>query len=225
MSTQLKISASTLEDYRTCKFGKYGKNLTDFITKLDQPWTKTEAQSKGDAYHKLLEHGGGLYFETTPELMTQYRVHEPDMNIDWIFSEKQAAPALATFTEHPFKKHEVWGRLNFDIGGYNIRMNLRKDAVTEGEIWDYKTTSSKYAPGAANYYESLQWPLYMMESPDVSQFHYRVFHFLGDDVNQYDFIFQKEVQKEKAAIMWLTDLIGFAEQNNIIHKFYTPQQA
>lgn len=223
MSNLLKVSASTLEDYRICRIGKYGKTLQDFLRKLDEPWIKTEAQSKGDAYHKILEHGGNPYRETGPDKRIWYRVNEPGMNIDWIFTERQAAPALKTFADYPDKKHEVWGRLNFDIGGYSIKMSLRKDAVTDTEIWDYKTTSSKWPPARDNYEDSVQWPLYMMESPQMPAFHYRVFHFSGETVNQHDFVFLKDDKKERAAILWLTDLIAFSEEKKIIEKFKIPQ--
>jgi PD-(D/E)XK nuclease superfamily len=220
MKTLLKVSPSTLENYRTCSLGKYGKTVADFINKLDAPWIKSEAQSKGDAYHKLLEHGPIPYKETTPEGLIQYRVHEPDLNIDWIFNEAQAAPAIATHTNHPDKKHEVWGNLLFDLSDYTVKVNLRVDALEKFRVWDYKTTGSKYAPRKEDYYESTQWPMYMKAYPDVTDFRYRVFHLHDKTCDMHDFTFSRDQAHENYAMMWLTHLVDFAERSGIIEKFY-----
>ena len=224
MKTHLKVSPSTLENYRTCVLGKYGKTVADFIQKLDEPWVKTEPQSKGEAYHKLLEFGGLTYKEINKEGVTQYRVNDPEMRIDWIFNEAQAAPALATFTNHPDKQHEVWGSLNFDLTNYIVKMSLRIDALDKFSIWDYKTTGSKYAPKKETYCESVQWPLYMKAYPDSTNFRYRVFHLHDLTCDQYDYIFDKDPAREEYAIRWLTHLVDFAERENIIEKFihHTP---
>lgn len=220
MKQALKISPSTLEDYRNCTLGNFRKTTEDFILKLDQPWIKTEPQSKGEAYHKLIELGPLPFQETTASGATQYRVNDPEMNIDWIFNEAQAAPALATHVNHPNVQREVWGRLNFDTDKYSIRVNLRVDALDQHIIWDYKTTGSKYTPREQSYFDSVQWPLYMMAYPDAKTFQFRVFHLHDLTCKQYDFVFQKDLEREKNAMYWMTNLIDFAEKRGIIQKFY-----
>ena len=220
MKQALKISPSTLEDYRNCVLGNYRKTVEDFIEKLDQPWIKTEAQSKGEAYHKLVELGPLPFRETAQDGSTRYRVNDPEMNIDWIFNADQAAPALATHVEHPNVKREVWGRLNFDLEKYSIRMSLRVDALDTYKIWDYKTTGSKYTPAEKTYLESVQWPLYMMAYPDITEFQFRVFHLHDLTCDQHDFIFAKDPAREEYARRWLIHLVDFAEKRGIIQKFF-----
>lgn len=220
MKRALKISPSTLENYRTCTLGYYRKTVQDFIDKLDQPWIKTEPQSKGEAYHKLIELGPLHFKETAPDGSTQYRVNDPEMNIDWIFNEAQAAPALATHVNHPNVKREAWGRLGIDLDNYTVTMNLRLDALDTFKIWDYKTTGSKYVPERKTYWESVQWPLYMMAYPDVTTFHFRVFHLHDLTCDQHDFVFDKDPAREEYARRWLIHLIDFAEKRGIIEKFY-----
>lgn len=220
MTQRLKISPSTLENYRVCTLGYYRKTVQDFIDKLDQPWIKTEPQSKGEAYHKLIELGPLPFKETAPDGSTQYRVNDPEMNIDWIFNEAQAAPALATHVSHPNVKREIWGRLPIELENYSVVMNLRLDALDLYKIWDYKTTGSKYTPMEKTYWESVQWPLYMMAYPDVTEFQFRVFHLHDQTCDQHDFVFDKDEQREEYARRWLIHLIDFAEKRGIIEKFY-----
>ena len=213
----LKISPSILDNYRTCLYGKFGKSIADFVEGLDKPWEKTEAQSKGDAYHKLLEHGGCQFFNLDFQGNETYKVHEPDMNRDWIFTKAQAQPALDTFTDFPNKKHEVWGRLELEVLGYQVRMNLRVDALDEPTIWDYKTTGKP--PRAENYSDTTQWPLYMMAYRDCFLFRYRVFHLTDTGCTPHDYIFEKNEAHEKKAIQWLTHLVDFIVTNNLQSKF------
>jgi len=220
MKQALKISPSTLENYRVCTLGYYRKTVQDFIDKLDQPWVKTEAQSKGEAYHKLIELGPLHFQEVAPDGSTRYRVNDPEMNIDWLFNEKQAAPALASHGAHPNMQREIWGKLNFDLDKYSVRMNLRLDGFDPPKIWDYKTTGSKYNPEKKTYWESVQWPLYMMAYPDSKQFHFRVFHLHDEICDQHDFIFDKDPAREEYARRWLIHLIDFAEKRGIIEKFF-----
>ena len=220
MKQALKISPSTLENYRTCVLGYYRKTVQDFIDKLDQPWIKTEAQSKGEAYHKLIELGPLHFKEIAPDGSTRYRVNDPEMNIDWLFNENQAAPALATHVNHPNVKREAWGRLSVDLENYAVTMNLRLDALDTFKIWDYKTTGSKYTPENKTYWESVQWPIYMMAYPDVQEFHFRVFHLHDETCDQYDFVYKKDPAREEYARRWLIHLIDFAEKRGIIEKFF-----
>jgi len=223
MKQALKISPSTLEDYRNCVLGNFRKTTDDFIRKLDEPWIKTEAQSKGEAYHKLIELGPLHFQELAPDGTTRYRVNDPEMNIDWIFNAEQAAPAIDTHVNHPNVQREVWGRLNFDLDNYSVRMNLRVDAMDKNGkfvIWDYKTTGSKYVPQKQPYYESVQWPLYMMAYPDATLFRFRVFHLHDQVCDQHDFLFDKDLAREEYARRWLIHLVNFAEQRGIIEKFF-----
>jgi hypothetical protein len=213
----LKISPSILDNYRTCLHGKFGKSIKDFIEGLDKPWEKTEAQSKGDAYHKLLEHGGCDFFNIDFSGKVTYKVHEPDLKRDWIFTEAQAKPALDTFTDFPNKQHEVWGRLELEILGHPIRMNLRVDALEVPMIWDYKTTGKP--PRAENYSGTTQWPLYMMAYPECTAFRYRVFHLTDYGCEAHDYLFERSVQHERVAIQWLTHLVDFIITNNLQPKF------
>lgn len=212
----LKISPSILENYRTCYYGKFGKTLQDFVEGLDKPWEKTEAQSKGDAYHKLLELGGKPFSKIENGQM-QYIVSEPQFGKDWIFTHDQAAPALKTFTDHPNKQHEVWGRLNIEVLDYTIGMSLRVDALEYPTIWDYKTTGRP--PRVENYADAVQWPLYMMAYPECTMFRYRVFHLTDYGCQQHDYIFEKSLDREQYAINWLTMLVAFIRDNGLESKF------
>lgn len=222
MKPVLKISPTTLENYRTCYMGRYGKTVEDFIRNLDEPWVRSEAQSKGEAYHKLLEHGPDPYRELCADGV-RYRVNDPQMNIDWMFSEQQAAPALRTWSDHPDLQREQWARLIIDLDDYYVQMNMRTDAMSESVIWDYKTTGSKYAPKKETYYESVQWPLYMMRYDLATCFRYRVFHLHDGTCDQYDYIFDKSPEREEYARRWLTHLVDFARRRGIIEKFILPQ--
>ena len=203
MKPLLKISPSVVDSFRTCRFGMYGKTMQDFVSGLSKPWEKTLAQSRGDAYHKLLEQGPHPFISRDPNTgAPSYAVHEPDMNKTWIFSEKEAAPAIATFEAHPDKKHEFWGRLNLDFTNYSVYMPLRVDALQPKVIWDYKTTAKP--PKQTNYAESLAWPFYMMAFPDCTLFRFRVFQLSGGDCIQTDFLFDKDYSREGQAMTWLT---------------------
>jgi len=196
--------------------------MKDFVDGLSVPWKKTMAKSRGDAYHKLLELGPDqfLNIETGGELT--YKIHEPQLNKTWVFSEAQAMPAVETFIDHPGKKHEVWGRLNISLTNYDVVMNLRVDALETPVIWDYKTTARP--PKKETYEDSLQWPLYMMAYPDCTLFRFRVFHLLDYGCNQFDFLFDKDTEREKKAMTWLTGLVDFIEKNELEKFFLHPSQ-
>lgn len=221
----LKISPSTVESFRTCRFGMYGKTMKNFVEGLSIPWEKTMAQSRGDAYHKLLELGPLPFLHRDPSDNSKwYKVPDPDMKgkPTWTFSEKEAAPAIETFENNPDKKHEVWGRLNLDFTNYGVYMPLRVDALQPKVIWDYKTTASE--PKKTRYQESVVWPFYMMAFPDCTVFRFRVFQLLKNDCLQTDFLFDKDYSKEGQSMTWLTGLVDFIEKNNLeSHFLYQPK--
>lgn len=218
MKATLKISPSTVESFRTCRFGMYGKTMNNFVDGLSQPWEKTMAQSRGDAYHKLLELGPDPFAHTDPHNGSKYyKVPEPEMKTVWTFSEAQARPAIETFERHPDKKHEVWGRLNLEFTNYKLYMPLRVDALQAPAIWDYKTTASE--PKKTRYQESVVWPLYMMAFPDCTVFRFRVFQLGENDCKQTDFLFDKDPARERSALTWLTGLVDFIEKNELEQHF------
>jgi hypothetical protein len=221
MKPTLKLSPSTVEFYRTCKLGKYGKNLKIFMDSIGTKMVQSEQQMKGEAYHKLLEFGPDPYKVIDPILGPTYRVSNPDNGSEYVFNHAQAEPALTTFWNHPDKKHEVWGRLNLEFTNHKIVMNLRVDAKQIGRIWDYKTAAwnPKWPPREDTYKESIVWPLYMKAYPECTKFQFRVFALTDQDCKQFDFIFDKDAAREAAALNWVINLVEFIELNELTNHF------
>lgn len=224
MKQTLKISPSLLEQYRICATGMYRKTLHDFVEGLDTPWVQTEAAARGEAYHKLLEHGGDQFKELNAQCQYQYRVPDTSGNFpDWIFSENQAAPALFTHDNNPEKQHEVWGKMRFSLDQCEVIMHLRMDALDPRAIWDYKTTGR--IPEEKTYLDSLQWPIYMRAQPDRELFRYRIFRLYDNGCEQTDYLFEKNVRREEYAIEVLEHLVRFLFRENLQSKLiYNPKQ-
>lgn len=211
----LSLSPSIIEHYRTCKFGRYGNSLKTFIE--NKPRQKTDAQSRGDAYHLLIQYGPDKYQQLQQDGSIEYVIYEPQLDKHWVFREPQAAPAIATHFENEGKQCEVWGNLQIETTAFNVRVPLRVDAILRPDIWDYKCVSKE--PYMAGYATAIQWPLYMMAFPECTRFHYKVFQVTTNGCAESVLTLERSEQAQKDALNWLYDLCTFIEKNDLQARF------
>lgn len=152
--------------------------LNKFLKSLHVKEPTNEAQSRGKAYHMIIENGGEPY-----EFMSQgrmyYKVYEKDFNMDWVFTKRAVEPALALRRAFPpMSAHEVWSKWEGLVGGYSVIMNMRVDMLSMQEIHEFKTTTSNIRVG--NFYASMQWRCYLMNYPTARGVVYHLFKLTED---------------------------------------------
>ncbi len=169
--TKIQISPSLLEEYRKVQAGLFDRTGDDLESQILGDFARTEAMSRGSAYHAILEHGAEPY-----AVGDSCKVHDPQMGIDWVFSKEAVAPALAVRKELDGRLlHEIWGNYETVVGGYLVSMRLRVDALQPDALLahEFKTTGSQ--PSFLGYYDSLQWRCYLLAFPDLQAVKYTVF--------------------------------------------------
>jgi hypothetical protein len=111
------------------------------------------------------------------------------------------------------------------VKGYEVISNMRIDGFNPfpTRLHDFKTTSK--ARGWVqedDYYNSVQWRMYLMRCEDVEVFQYDIFHFQHMNpeavrpMEYYNFQFFKETDMERVVGDLMYGFIGFCEQYNLL---------
>jgi hypothetical protein len=224
---KIKISPSALENFRSFKEEKfegteYQMTAEKLIASIKGERKYAIALTKGKALHTLLEHGtegyllenGGCSVTTednevvefgkyTRRVVDRYRELNPDMI------------------------HEIPLHLTMNVSGYEVRSNMRLDGLNPyldvPKIHDHKTSSKAWGQVTEyQYYDSVQWRMYLMACTDVDIFQYDIFHFQDNnpqatrEIEYYNFQFNREIDMEQVVGDWMMGYIKFCEQHSLI---------
>jgi len=226
MRKLLKISPSTLSQfcaYQTEKFEGTDWQVTKegLIAFLKGQKLWSPALTKGHIFHKLLELGTEGYVQTDGSL----RVASKSKN-ETIYFDDYTRRLIDRFRElHPEMIHEVPCQLKMSVLGYEIISNMRMDAINPFplRIHDFKTSSKQYGRVFEDeYYDSMQWRMYLLACDDVDNFQYDIFHFQDNvpgatrSIEYYKFQFWRESDMESLVGEYMMGLIQFCERNGLI---------
>lgn len=215
---KIKISPSLLEQFRLWRAEKFNINADRIRNYILGEFKWNDAMSRGSAYHALLEHGGERYkdvktggavhlfstewdsyekevvdkFIKIPDETITYRVHEPEMGKTWTFSKEAAQPALDLHEGYKKMTHEVWSQLELEVDGYTVFMRIKMDGIDGLNLHEFKTTGS--AKKALDYYESIQWKVYLAAQPELADVTYHIFQLNKGNTKckYYSFTFPRE---------------------------------
>jgi len=170
------------------------------------PRVPTEAMSRGTAFHSMIENGTARYFTGTV-----YQVLEPELGIEWEWSQKEANEVERLRAKYPGMIHEMKEKVLFQIDGTDVVMNLRLDALYLNTVLEFKTKSS--TPSYMEYFNSVQWRCYLVAVPDCSQVRYHVFQFnTKNEVAQtHEFLFLNDGSCEDFINRELRGFINWAK--------------
>ena len=203
---RIKISPSLLEQFRLWRAEKFNITADRIRDQILGEFKWNDAMSRGAAYHELLEHGGEPYEKhltstqgslsfgdyASPDFNVEYHVHEREMNKTWKFSQEAAQPALDLHGSYRTMTHEVWSELELEVNGYSIFMRTKMDGIDGLRLHEFKTTGS--AKKALDYYESIQWKVYLAAQPELVDVTYHIFQLNKPNTKckYYSFTFPRE---------------------------------
>lgn len=155
MERILKLSPSSLEDYRQLLAGAPWMNADKMVKRIKglAPWTPQATY--GSAIHAVIEQGHKKFYD---QQRKAYVIRDRDMPEPVVCSYEEIEPAVALRARHPNMVHEVWHDWSFDHEGDVVKMKMRLDGLEGVWIHDHKTARQfsydKYA-------ESIQWKIYL----------------------------------------------------------------
>jgi hypothetical protein len=217
---KLKISPSQLEQWRLCYLGKYGKTDADFIHYLTSQFEKTDAMSLGSAFHEVLENGPEKYVQPDGWL----KVFERDLGKFWYFNPECGQAAIEFRKQYANMFHEVKGQLSWSAGGYEIVSNMKVDGIHGVYIHEMKTSKSKRGTADQDYFDSMQWRMYLLKFPEIKSVIYT--KFLFDDVEgklnyisfrgieQFEMVRNENMYAEIQD--WACEMISYLSNNNLL---------
>jgi hypothetical protein len=123
----------------------------------------------GGAYHKIIE---GDFKDISGQLLVEEKSEY------FIFTEKQARPALDYRREHPLMVHEMNVSKVYDTAFFPIQVNGRVDGIEGSHVRDAKTRFK--SNDVRDYMDSSQWKFYL-DMLGVDIFWYDVFEVKGFD--------------------------------------------
>ena len=203
---KIKISPSLLDTYRVAYHGLYGRDHTAIDNYITKPWEVTEPQSKGTAYHALIEQGPECFRDGDT-----YRVFEKQLGQTWEFSPQAVQPVIELQPLLQGMTFETWGRNEIRLNGYTIRQNMRYDGLKPHELHEFKTRSR--TPKYDDYWKSLQWQCYLLSLPDCERVHYHVFTLNKKNTKcEYTpLVFDRYPEMEANVMEYLTGLLNYLE--------------
>lgn len=219
---KLRISPSTLENFRVCRLGLFNKTDLDFIADLKRERQKTEAMSLGSAFHAIIENGD-VY--PAPELDPGSQlVFEPELGVTWLFKKAAVLRALVYRREYSPLIHEIPGQLITQIENYEVVSNLRIDGAQGLLLHEVKTTSSTFPIDREKFYDSVQWRMYCLVTGAFAV-KYTIFKVeksktnarIIEDMKPDSFEFYAEVRDKSYVDNWMKELIFFLEKRGLLH--------
>ena len=227
MSNQpkLKISPSTLESFRSFKEEKfegteYQVTLEKMIKIIKRERQYSLAMTKGSALHELLEQGTEKYAQPDGSVIVST---EDSQKVHFVPYIKRVVDRYRQL--HPDMMHEIPLHLTMNVMGYEVRSNMRLDGLeyAPSVIYDFKTSSKAYGQVTEyQYYDSVQWRMYLLACDDVDIFQYDIFHFQQNvpdairPLEYYNFQFNREIDMEQIVGDWMMGYIRFCEQHNLL---------
>ena len=224
LKPQIKISPSTLELYRSYKEGRYEGTPYEVTAQKLVAYLKgerfvTTANTKGTAFHKMLERGA----EPFKQANGTYKVTSKRDNAETVFDNYVGRVADRFRELHPDMIYEIPLSIEMELMGYKVISNMRMDALNPFplKIHDFKTTSkTRGYQTEEDYYPSMQWRMYLLACDDVQDFQYDIFHFKSEPDEKpllyYSFMFNREIDMEQVVGDYMIGFIKFCEQHNII---------
>ncbi len=198
-----KVTPSLLEQWRCVRLGLWKMTSHKFVKNLQSKQPTTLPQSKGKAYHKLLEHGGGKYeFPQAGKMF--YRIPCKDLRIDWVFSEKAALPAIKLHQsligiEKPYL-FETPHKVRFDFESHFVDLSMRFDLTVGLYLHEFKTMSAR--PSYEYYNDLIQWKCYLLAMPQLQGMRYHFFR-LNDDCTDCEYSYFDNMRPNTEELYYL----------------------
>jgi len=224
---KIKISPSALENFRSFKEEKYEGTENQVTVEKLISFIKGEKKftpqlTRGKALHTLLEFGtdkflldnGGCLVTTEDKQQVQFS--------------KYIRRVVDRYRElNQGMIHEIPLSMTMNVMGYEVVSNMRIDGLNPyldvPKIHDHKTSSKAYGQVTEyQYYDSVQWRMYLLTCTDVDIFQYDIFHFQDNnpqatrEIEYYNFQFNREIDMEQIVGDWMMGYIKFCEQYNLI---------
>lgn len=221
----LKISPSTLETFRSFKEAKFEGTEYQVTTDKMIRYIKgekqfTQALTQGKALHELLEQGTEQYAQPDGSAIV---TTEDKQRVHFVPYIKRVVDRYRQL--HPDMMHEIPFHLTMNVLGYEVRSNMRLDGLeyAPSVIYDFKTSSKAYGQVTEyQYYDSVQWRMYLLACDDVDVFQYDIFHFQQNvpdavrPMEYYNFQFFRETDMKQIVGDWMMGYIKFCEQHDLI---------
>lgn len=211
----MRLSAGLLNEFRLTLEEKWGKNQETFLAYITQPFQETPAIIAGKAFHSVVE--GKIAMKREPI------VKVPDgsggtVEMPW----RTYATARALYGEYAEQHalHEVWkGGVVQDLGDLVIASLGKQDVRVLTRIEDIKTTSK--AQTQDDYYDDLQWQLYLMIDKAATAFRYRIFEWdeARNIKSEADFTFTRADLREDIVIDYCQRLVNFLELHGHLDRY------
>ncbi len=141
----MRVSVTDLAAYR--RFRNTDQTFEEWLARWKRQIPPTPAMRAGTRFHRFLETGGRDYADQI--------VFKPDFT-----------PLQADICEVPLTR-------DFTVGGENVKLVGRLDAICGKTILDYKLLS-RY-PEVEKYSGSIQWRSYFVLYPQAERFRYQFF--------------------------------------------------
>lgn len=208
----ISVSPSILDTYRRAAAGIYIDNGDQLENELIGPKVKTEAMSRGTAWHLMIEHGTKRYLSGNGFCI----VSEPEFGKDWIFGQKEIEAVEFLRGIYPDMIHELSDKVVFDIDGVQVVMNLRIDALWFDTLIEFKTKGS--TPSYMEYFDSIQWRCYMEAIRDiqVAKYHVAQFNSKGELSTLHEYEFGNDGKCRDYIEQLLRGFIGWAKTRPLV---------
>lgn len=225
---KIKISPSALENFRSFKEEKFEGTEYQMTEQRLVSIIKGEKQfstalTKGKALHTLLEHGTEAYVQEDGSCIVTTEDKESVRFVQYI---RRVVDRYRELNQGMI--HEIPLSMTLNIMGYEVKSNMRMDGLNPysdvPKIHDHKTSSKAWGQVTEyDYYDSVQWRMYLMVCDDVDIFQYDIFHFQDNNpqatraMEYYNFQFNREIDMEQVVGDWMMGYIRFCEQHNLIN--------
>lgn len=201
---QVKISPSQLEQWRLVRLGMYNKTDQDMEDYILGDFVPNEDVSQGSATHEMIEHGPEKY-EVAPG---KYEVYEPELKMKWEFDDTLAMPIRNLRKEKPSMVFESWHTTHFELGKYQVKMNMRYDGLDGLHAHEFKTSGRRKQ--YMDYYDTLQNRAYLYALPELQSLTYHVFSFLKSGVVYQTFEYP-QINREYLEAQLKAELMGLLQ--------------
>ena len=225
MKKRLRISPTTLDQYRVFIEGAYGGKMTDegLVERLTSPFVKTESMKLGTACHLIIEKGAEAITEEDSKYFVEWverngeeckvEILKHEMDLFLLDRHKYLDGIIEKYTNH----------YTMEVAGYEVIIPMKYDYIGVEKMIDIKTTQSNYKPSYSSYKESVQWKLYLMSVPDIDDFEIHAYHIKRLKTKQYvlPYVFQyvRSEFDESEVKMMMYGFIKWLERKGLIDYF------
>jgi hypothetical protein len=213
---RISISPSVLDEFRCTMLGLWGKSDETLVAYLTGPREDSPAMARGRAYHLMLEHGPERFqyaYGDYGNIKFRFRVPDKESGQIFDFEPDAVKPIVDRASKYRAMLHEIKTKAVLEIGGYEVTMNMRLDALNGYAINEFKTTGT--APTHLKYFDALQWRCYLLALPDAQSVRYTVFHLStnNDRCEVYEYQMHRDSCNLEIVEKWLSHFLSWLEDH------------